>query len=68
MGENNLAALIVRATTLGVLVLIAALASCQMHRDYRQAEALKAGINPVGISCVYSTSSTTDCALTAASK
>ena len=63
MSENQLCALWVRAGAALLLALIVAVTSCNMQAQSLAAKALEKGVDPVGVSCVYTTS--TNCPLAA---
>lgn len=65
LGENHLLAQLIRALTLIAIVITLSLASCQMHAQYRMAQALGRGADPVGAACMF-TQEREACALAAA--
>lgn len=57
---------LLRAVTLVLSVLILALASCTMHAQYRRAQAIEHGADPIAAACAFSFESGDACALAAA--
>jgi hypothetical protein len=67
MGTNTLLALLLRVGAALVAVLILSVTTCSMHEDFRSAQALEKGADPIGVACVFSSPSSI-CTLAAARK
>jgi hypothetical protein len=63
--DNQLLAQLLRAATWVAVTLIVAYAAWSMHNNYRAAQALATGTDPLGVACVFARNSNA-CALAAA--
>jgi hypothetical protein len=66
MGTNTLMALLLRMGAMLIAVLILSITSCSMHADYRAAQAIEKGADPVAVACVFHSQGQASCALAAA--
>jgi hypothetical protein len=66
LGRNHLLALLMRAGTVLLAVLILSITGCNMHSDYQAARAIEKGADPVAVACVFGGNMNGSCSLAAA--